>query len=68
MKTVEAASRLIGVGIYTPAEAALYTGIPAKDIRRWMFGYKSEGIEHSGLWVPELEFSEEKLLGFHAIC
>ncbi|SEI03555.1 hypothetical protein SAMN05216581_1434 [Pseudomonas asplenii] len=65
MKTVEAASRLIGVGIYTPAEAALYTGIPAKDIRRWMFGYKSEGIEHSGLWVPELEFSEEKLLGFH---
>ncbi|MGY2179651.1 hypothetical protein [Pseudomonas agarici] len=30
-----------------------------------MFGYKSEGIEHSGLWRPELAFSEEKLLGFH---
>ncbi|QCY11661.1 DUF433 domain-containing protein [Pseudomonas sp. MPC6] len=65
MKKVDAASRLIGVGIYTPAEAAIYTGIPAKDIRRWMFGYKSEGIQHSGLWMPELEFSEEKLLGFH---
>lgn len=65
MKNTEAPSRLIGVGVYTPAEAALYTGIPAKDIRRWMFGYKSEGIEHSGLWLPELEFSDEKLLGFH---
>jgi hypothetical protein len=34
MKKVDSTSRLIGVGIYTPAEAALYTGIPAKDIRR----------------------------------
>ncbi|SFH44068.1 helix-turn-helix domain-containing protein [Pseudomonas sp. NFACC45] len=65
MKSIEAASRLIGVGIYTPAEAALYTGIPAKDIRRWMFGYKSEGVDHSGLWTPEIDSPEEKLLGFH---
>lgn len=65
MKKANTACRLIGVGIYTPAEAALYTGIPAKDIRRWMFGYRSEGIQHSGIWIPELDFSEEKLLGFH---
>lgn len=65
MKNAEPSSRLIGVGVYTPAEAAHYTGIPAKDIRRWMFGYKSEGVEHPGLWLPELSFSEEKLLGFH---
>lgn len=65
MKKSESHSRLIGVGIYTPAEAALYTGIPAKDIRRWMFGYRSDGVEHPGLWTPELAFSEGKLLGFH---
>ncbi|WP_337999664.1 DUF433 domain-containing protein [Pseudomonas chlororaphis] len=65
MKRLENASHLIGVGIYTPAEAAMYTGIPAKDIRRWMFGYKSEGVDHAGLWTPEIDSSEEKLLGFH---
>lgn len=65
MKKLDTASHLIGVGIYTPAEAALYTGIPAKDIRRWMFGYKAEGVDHAGLWTPEIDSSEEKLLGFH---
>jgi uncharacterized protein (DUF433 family) len=65
MRQTDTSSRLIGLGIYTPAEAALYTGIAAKDIRRWMFGYTSDGITHPGLWTPELAFSEENLLGFH---
>lgn len=65
MKNSEPSSRLLGVGIYTAAEAALYTGIPAKDIRRWVFGYKSDGTCHPGLWPTELAFEEEKLLGFH---
>jgi uncharacterized protein (DUF433 family) len=66
MKNSTPPSRLIGVGIYTPAEAALYTGISAKDIRRWMFGYKAaDGVQHPGLWQPELDFAEERLLGFH---
>lgn len=64
MKTIETSSRLIGVGVYTPSEAALYTGIPSQDIRRWLFGYKAEGVEHSGLWLPELGVGDEKLLGF----
>lgn len=65
MKNIESPSRLIGVGIYTAAEASLYTGIPAKDIRRWMFGYKAHGVDHPGLWKPELSFLEDSLLGFH---
>lgn len=65
MKKTESSSRLIGVGLYTAVEAALYTGISAKDIRRWMFGYTSHGVEHAGLWTPELSFVEENLLGFH---
>lgn len=65
MKSFEAKSHLIGVGVYTPAEAALYTGIPAKDIRRWVFGYRSDGIDHAGLWNTELAHEDERLLGFH---
>lgn len=65
MKSIDSPSRLLGVGIYTPAEAALYTGIPAKDVRRWLFGYKSDGVDHPGLWPTELSFEEDRLLGFH---
>jgi hypothetical protein len=38
MQRIALPSRLVGVGLYTPAEASLYTGIPATDIRRWLFG------------------------------
>ena len=55
----------LGVGIYTLSEASHYTGIPAQDIRRWMFGYKFDGIAQPGLWTPELNFTEERLLSFH---
>jgi uncharacterized protein (DUF433 family) len=65
MKNTDISSRLIGVGLYTAAEAALYTGISVKDIRRWMFGYSAHGVNHAGLWTPELSSIDENLLGFH---
>jgi DNA-binding transcriptional MerR regulator/uncharacterized protein (DUF433 family) len=65
MKNTESPSRLIGVGLYTAGEASIYTGISAKDIRRWMFGYSAHGVDHPGLWTPELSFLDEKLIGFH---
>ncbi|GAB7532133.1 hypothetical protein PS3A_45480 [Pseudomonas sp. 3A(2025)] len=65
MKNAQPLSRLIGVGLYTAGEASLYTGISASDIRRWMFGYTSHGVDHPGLWTPELSFLDENLLGFH---
>lgn len=39
MQNIKLPSRLVGIGLYTPAEASLYTGISATDIRRWLFGY-----------------------------
>lgn len=65
MKNTDISSRLIGVGLYTAAEAALYTGISVKDIRRWMFGYSAHGVNHAGLWTPELSAIDDNLLGFH---
>lgn len=58
-------SSLLGVGLYTPAEAAAYTGIPAAQIRRWLFGYASNGKNHEGLWQPQLEGEAEQALSFH---
>lgn len=65
MKSTSASSRLLGVGIYTAAEASAYTGIPSKDIRRWMFGYSAKGVCHPGLWTPELSEDADRILGFH---
>lgn len=65
MNTNASPGRIIGVGLYTTTQASLYTGISAKDIRRWMFGYNAQGVSHPGLWTSELAFLDEKLLSFH---
>jgi uncharacterized protein (DUF433 family) len=65
MQKTIVSSRLVGVGLYTPAEASLYTGIPAADIRRWLFGYTAHGVQHPGLWNSELADLGEAVLGFH---
>jgi uncharacterized protein (DUF433 family) len=65
MQRIALPSRLVGVGLYTPAEASLYTGIPATDIRRWLFGYTAHGVQHPGLWNSELANLDECVLGFH---
>ncbi|MBK1872513.1 DUF433 domain-containing protein [Marinobacter sp. 1-3A] len=56
---------LLGVGLYTPAEAAAYTGIPSPQIRRWLFGYSSGGKHYPGIWSPQLEGKVDQALGFH---
>ncbi|MET0776835.1 MAG: DUF433 domain-containing protein [Pseudomonas mandelii] len=58
-------TKLLSIGLYTAAEAALYTRIPTADIRRWLFGYTSQGVRHPGLWGAELGDLDERVLGFH---
>lgn len=65
MQNFRSSSRLVGIGLYTPAEASLYTGIPTTDIRRWLFGYTTHGVQYPGLWNSELAGLEECVLGFH---
>ncbi len=57
---------MLGIGLYTLGDASRYTGIPATDIHRWLFGYNSNGIYHEGLWQPELSGQvDTKAIGFH---
>lgn len=59
-------SPLLGIGLYTIGDAAAYTGIAARDIQRWLFGYESNGAHHAGLWQSALNgIVETKALGFH---
>jgi uncharacterized protein (DUF433 family) len=48
---------LIGVGLYTPSEAATLTGISAAKIRRWLRGHTVHGREYPALWTSNLATS-----------
>lgn len=56
---------MLGFGLYTVAEAAAYTGIPGREIRRWLFGYTTNGKHYNGLWRAELDGVAENALSFH---
>lgn len=60
----ERVSPLIGAGLYSVDEAAVYTATRASDIRRWLFGYRRGGKHYPPLWKPELAESAEHTLGF----
>jgi uncharacterized protein (DUF433 family) len=51
---------LIGIGLYSFQEASMFTGIPARDLRRWLAGYsytsKASGdrVFVPPLWTNEL--------------
>jgi uncharacterized protein (DUF433 family) len=45
---------LIGIGLYTPSEAATLTGIPGRKIRRWLRGHTIGDTEYPALWESNL--------------
>jgi uncharacterized protein (DUF433 family) len=46
---------LVGVGLYSPAEASALTRIPSPKIHRWLRGHAIEGKDYSPLWTSYLE-------------
>jgi uncharacterized protein (DUF433 family) len=53
---------MVGLGLYSPAEAAALTHIPARKIRRWMCGHSIGERAYPALWRSELEkFEIEQL-------
>jgi uncharacterized protein (DUF433 family) len=61
----EPPSALIGIGIYTPAEARRYTHVPAARIRRWLRGHAVGGMRYEALWLPQIDIGDDRIyLGF----
>lgn len=51
---------LIGLGLYSPAEAAGLTSVPSRKIIRWLRGHSIEGREYKPLWTSQLgTFADE---------
>ena len=41
---------LIGIGLYTPAEAARLIGVPVQTLQRWLKGHRIGDREYEALW------------------
>ncbi|HOB63349.1 MAG TPA: DUF433 domain-containing protein [Candidatus Competibacteraceae bacterium] len=57
---------MIGTGLYTIGEIATFTHIPARQVRRWLRGYRSGKQTYPPLWSSELSNSPlPQAFGFH---
>lgn len=58
-------SALIGIGLYTPAEAQRLLGVSAGKIVRWLNGHAIEGRRYAPLWTSQVDLHDGKTyLGF----
>ncbi|PKP76772.1 MAG: hypothetical protein CVT81_12835 [Alphaproteobacteria bacterium HGW-Alphaproteobacteria-3] len=63
--STQAPNSLVGIGLYTPAEAARLTGVPGGKIVRWLRGHTSHGKQYARLWTPQIDLSDDEIyLGF----
>jgi uncharacterized protein (DUF433 family) len=58
-------NNLIGIGLYTPADASRLSGIPAARLTRWLRGYTVKDREHPRLWASQIDLGDDRTyLGF----
>jgi uncharacterized protein (DUF433 family) len=58
-------SSLVGVGLYTPAEAGRLVQVPAGKITRWLRGHDLKGRYYEPLWEPLVDLGDDGIfLGF----
>jgi uncharacterized protein (DUF433 family) len=56
---------LVGIGLYTPAEAGRLTGISSNKIIRWLRGHTIGDREYERLWAPQIDLGDSSVyLGF----
>jgi uncharacterized protein (DUF433 family) len=60
-----ARSELIGIGMYTPAEASQLLGVPSAKIIRWLRGHDVRETHYPQLWRPQIDLGDGHVyLGF----
>ncbi len=58
-------NELIGIGLYTPAEAGKLLRISPQKISRWLRGHSVRGRFYDPLWQPQMTLDDEQFyLGF----
>lgn len=56
---------LVGLGVYTPAEAGRLLNVAPTKITRWLRGHQANGRNYSRLWKPQIDLHDGHVyLGF----
>lgn len=56
---------LIGIGLYTPADAQRLIAVPSSKIIRWLRGHNAHGKHYDPLWLPQVNLDDGAVyLGF----
>lgn len=55
------ANNLIGIGLYSPAEAGSLISVAPSRLGRWLRGHDARGQHYAALWEPEIELEDETL-------
>jgi uncharacterized protein (DUF433 family) len=50
---------LVGIGLYTPAEAGRLIHVAPGKLTRWLRGHEAKGKRYEPLWKPEVELDDE---------
>lgn len=60
-----ATGNLIGIGLYTPAEAGRLVQVSPAKISRWLRGHEVDDRHYDALWNPQVDMGDEGIfLGF----
>jgi uncharacterized protein (DUF433 family) len=51
---------LVGIGLYTPVEAARLISVPLSTLQRWLIGYRVGEREYDPLWPLQLDLGDER--------
>lgn len=63
--TSRSSDGLIGIGLYTLAEAGRLVEVPPSKISRWLRGHDANGQHYGPLWRPQVDLGEDGVfLGF----
>lgn len=64
-KTTTDTATLVGIGLYTPAEASRLIHVASGKIVRWLKGHEANGKWYERLWKPQVDLGDGKVyLGF----
>lgn len=65
METAVSDASLVGIGLYTPADAERLTGVRAGRIVRWLRGHGAPGRAYAPLWRSQVDLGDGRVfLGF----
>ena len=59
---------LVGIGLYTFAEADRLIRVPAPKIARWLRGHEANGLRYEALWRPQVDLGEMGFSSAFATC